>query len=155
MGNKLKRGKGKWYHNNVESQYPFITIFVTKETLQKRKEKNSTWKIFRGKDIQIACVIWSILLGSEIRLVAGRGARGACAPPTFWGQRNKIHLEFCLFSWLISVMHPLFSAPRAVPVYNLLKIFLSSKDWVIKKWTVPKTVLEKKIHNFDAIKLIF
>ena len=43
------------------------------------------------------------------------GARGARAPPIFWGQRNKIHLEFCFFSWLISVMHPLKSAPRTAP----------------------------------------
>ena len=29
-------------------------------------------------------------------------ARGACAPFVFLGQREKIHLEFCLFSWPIS-----------------------------------------------------
>ena len=47
------------------------------------------------------------------------GARGAAAPPIFGGQRNKIHVEFCLLSWLISVVHPLFSSPRAAPVNRM------------------------------------
>ena len=44
------------------------------------------------------------------RAVGTGGARGARAPPIFLGQRNKIYLEFCLFAWLLSVVHPLILA---------------------------------------------
>ena len=30
--------------------------------------------------------------------------------PIFWGQKSKFHLEFCFFSWLISILPPLISA---------------------------------------------
>ena len=43
------------------------------------------------------------------------GARGALAPPIFSGQTDKIHLELCLFSWPIKVVHPLILAPCAAP----------------------------------------
>ena len=36
MGNELERGKGYRYQDNVESQYPFVSVFVTEEALQKK-----------------------------------------------------------------------------------------------------------------------
>ena len=38
------------------------------------------------------------------------GCQGCTCTPYFLGQRNKIYLEFCLFAWLLSVVHPLILA---------------------------------------------
>ena len=45
------------------------------------------------------------------------GARGAPAPPISGTERTKIRLDSCLFSWPISVMHPLILAPCAALEY--------------------------------------
>ena len=110
----------------------FCKILTQKHFNKTRAEKQinqyDLWSFIKDGSSQIQVLKMFSRSHDFIRGGGTGGARVACASPIFLGQRNKIHLEFCLFSWLISVMHPLFSAPRAVPVYNLLKIFLSSKD---------------------------
>ena len=54
------------------------------------------------------------------RPVGTGGVRGARAPPIFWGQRNKIYLEFCPFAWLLSVVHPLILAACYGPDHCLI-----------------------------------
>ena len=48
------------------------------------------------------------------------GARGARAPPISGTERAKICLDSCLFSWPISVVHPLILAPCAALASSIL-----------------------------------
>ena len=49
------------------------------------------------------------------RAVGTGGARGARAPPIFWNKGTKSTLNFHLFAWLLSVVHPLILAVCYVP----------------------------------------
>ena len=69
-------------------------------------------------------IVYPVFFGTNellFRPVGTGGAKGARAPPIFLGKSKKIYLEFCLFAWLLSVVHPLILAACYGPDVGLQK----------------------------------
>ena len=64
--------------------------------------------------------------------------------PLFGGERTKIHQEFCLIAWLLSVVHPLMLAVFHDPLMAFMKYIKPMLTVSLQQLLKLKTIDHKK-----------